>query len=185
MSMPQHCGRRDLDTANIRRGCKSRGAPTCCILHSTLYYTILFYTILYNVWYTRLQSDWNTESARSAIYSIFSASGAYFDVSRQKYHILMFCDKKLFLNKTESRHARCMSSLSFVIYLPNTQLQLMPACDTSSFKLSQALWVCLQTLAWLVESLLRYSTLISPTIMYNIKYWTIQYTILYTIHYYI
>ena len=29
------------------------------------------------------RADWNTKSARSAIYSIFSASGAYFDVSRQ------------------------------------------------------------------------------------------------------
>ena len=129
------------------------------------------------------RADWNTESARSAIYSIFSASGAYFDVSRQKYHILMFCDKKLFLNKTELRPTRCMSSLPLIIYLPNTQLQVMPACDTSSFKLSQALWFCLQALAWLVESLLRYSTLISPTIMYNILYWTSVYTILFTIHY--
>ena len=39
------------------------------------------------------------------------------------------------------RHARCVSRLSFVICLPNAQLQLMPACDISS--LSGSLWLTL------------------------------------------
>ena len=53
------------------------------------------------------KADWNTESTRSAIYSIFSTYGAYFEVSRQKYHILMFYDKKLFLYKTEQMYNLC------------------------------------------------------------------------------
>ena len=93
------------------------------------------------------RAEENPESARSVIYAIFSAHSVYFNVSRQKVPYFNISRQKVpYFNVSRQNRvvfncfatkqcwgiARCVSSLSFVICLPNAQLQLMPACDISS-----------------------------------------------------